>query len=112
MVLFFNFPTALLIVASAACDLLLIRLQANNLRTVPLYVRALADNLAHALVAGLSWVVVIAGQKWQSHKPEELVSKSGLAEVILCASLGSLVDVDHFIESRSLNLQVHFVIVL
>jgi len=58
--------------------------------------KALADNLTHAVVSGLSWLLVldIAG----------FTSRYGMLELLLSIVLGSVIDLDHFITARSVKI--------
>ena len=60
--------------------------------------RALADNLTHGAVAGLSWLIVCA-------KNFDFKSWAWL-EALACGAAACLVDVDHFVAAGSLSLKV------
>lgn len=61
---------------------------------------ALFDNLTHACVGGLSWTLILnLSRKTLSNY---------FPDVILCFTLSSLVDVDHFIMARSWRLDVSY----
>ena len=57
--------------------------------------RALVDNMAHGVIAFVSWCVV-----------SEVLTRKDLADGVLSAFFACALDVDHFIAARSFNLQV------
>ena len=57
--------------------------------------RALVDNMAHGVIAFVSWCVV-----------SEVLTRKDLADGVLSAFIACALDVDHFIAARSFNLQV------
>jgi hypothetical protein len=62
------------------------------------YSRALVDNMGHALIGGVSWLVVVG------------IHKEGILQAIGCAAMSSLIDLDHFIMARSFHLKVQCII--
>lgn len=71
-----------------------------SIRTVS---KALMDNLVHAVVAGWSWF-----NTWLLHTPEKW-NRAVALQVICCTGLGSLLDIDHFIQAASLDVQVRLI---
>ncbi|XP_034379422.1 transmembrane protein 267 [Arvicanthis niloticus] len=63
-------------------------IQQNN------WLRALSDNIVHGVIGLWSWAVVIGIRK-----------KSDFGEVLLAGFLASVIDIDHFVQARSLSLQ-------
>lgn len=64
--------------------------------------RALVDLLTHGLIGFLSWAVVLyRTELYRNH-----LSKPIMAEVFVCGTLASFIDVDHFIAARSYRLEV------
>lgn len=61
--------------------------------------KALLDNATHAVIAGISWLIVCFRFKYENALQIAL-------EVLGCAALGSLIDLDHFLAARSLRLKV------
>ena len=57
--------------------------------------RALVDNMAHGVIAFVSWCVV-----------SEVLTRKDLAYGVLSAFIACTLDVDHFIAARSFKLQV------
>ncbi|XP_011494071.1 PREDICTED: transmembrane protein C5orf28 [Ceratosolen solmsi marchali] len=59
-------------------------------------VRAISDNLTHAIVGGITWTLVL------------VLSKQSLTEnlrrIITCFFMSSLIDVDHFITAQSWDI--------
>ncbi|XP_028139609.1 transmembrane protein 267 [Diabrotica virgifera virgifera] len=60
--------------------------------------QALFDNTTHFLIGGLSWLIVCLNSKDVSHTEK-------IIEVVICSLISSLIDIDHFIEARSINLK-------
>lgn len=60
--------------------------------------QALFDNATHFLIGGLSWLIVCLYSK-------EVSTSGKILEVVCCSLLSSFIDLDHFIEARSLNLK-------
>ncbi|XP_022914262.2 transmembrane protein 267, partial [Onthophagus taurus] len=60
--------------------------------------KAFFDNATHAVVGGLSWLIVCVNQRSRS-------SFYTLLEVVVCTCIASLIDVDHFIVAKSFNLK-------
>ena len=61
-------------------------------------IRAFSDNLTHATVGGLTWLLVL------------ILSKKSILQnissVILCFFISSFLDLDHFLVARSWRLHV------
>ena len=74
-----------------------------------LWLRALVDNFVHAAIGGLSWAVVVVGGSvldgsgFAGSRKEWLTV---ILEVSACTLLASMVDLDHFYASRSLQIEV------
>jgi len=66
------------------------------------FFKALVDSGVHFSVGGLSWLV--AGTSLQSSSVNPTV-KQLTSEVVLAATLSSLVDLDHFIAAKSFSLK-------
>ena len=62
--------------------------------------RALTDNMVHAAVAGWSWLNV-----WLLQTKEEW-SRRIVCQILICTTMGSLLDIDHFIQTVTLDIQV------
>lgn len=62
------------------------------------HVKAILDNSGHAWIAGLSWLMVRLGNTI-NHR--ELIF-----EVFISSIIGSIIDLDHFIEAEKLTLKV------
>lgn len=60
------------------------------------YSRAFVDNMGHAVIGGVSWIIVVG------------IHREGVLQAIGCALMSSLIDVDHFVMARSLQLKVQF----
>ncbi|XP_043283505.1 transmembrane protein 267 [Venturia canescens] len=82
--------TSLLGVVSCTGD----RLVDNSKNNV---IRASFDNLTHAIIGGLSWILVLILSK-KSVFPN-------IYSVIYCTAISSLIDLDHFIAAASLKLR-------
>ncbi len=65
--------------------------------------KALTDNMIHAVVAGWSWLNV-----WLLQTKEEW-SRRIVWQILMCTALGSLLDIDHFIQAGTLDIQVHII---
>ncbi len=63
--------------------------------------KALMDNLVHAIVAGWCWLNV-----WLLDRLTEKWNRVIALQVVCCTVLGSLLDMDHFIQAGSLNIHV------
>lgn len=61
--------------------------------------RAIADNLAHGLVGGWCWANTVLLMR------EGEASLGRVVQVLLCVLMASAVDLDHFVEARSLSFQ-------
>lgn len=62
-----------------------------------LYLRCVTDNLTHFCLGIISWLIVTSYEKFSVR----LVFKS-----LICGIFASLIDVDHFLMAKSLNLKV------
>ncbi|KAL1506177.1 hypothetical protein ABEB36_005585 [Hypothenemus hampei] len=60
---------------------------------------AIIDNVTHALIGGISWTIVCLNGDKGFKKANELL------EIICCTILSSIIDLDHFIEARSVLLK-------
>lgn len=56
---------------------------------------ALSDNLTHAMIGGITWFATTFK-----------FSSFSYYQISLCVFLSSIIDIDHFIEMRSLKIQV------
>lgn len=63
--------------------------------------KAVIDNGTHAAIGGLTWSVVCFQRKIFPSSSEIIW------QVLLCTVVASMTDVDHFIEAKSLKLQVN-----
>lgn len=63
--------------------------------------KAVVDSSTHCLVAILSWLIVLL----KCHKRSTMLINS-IFELLLCGFLATSIDVDHFIQARSLKLKV------
>lgn len=88
MVAFYLLGAALTIAVSTAGDYI------TDLSRLP-WLRALADNATHGLVALLCWLMV-------SGRP---LQKASVQDSLLSGLFGCAVDVDHFLAARSLNIE-------
>lgn len=61
--------------------------------------KALFDNTTHAAIAGISWLIVCFRFKYSS-------ALSIFSEVLGCAALASMIDIDHFIVAKSMQIKV------
>ncbi|XP_012264246.2 transmembrane protein 267 [Athalia rosae] len=84
------FLTIIIGVTSFTGDSLLYNLKNSTLR-------AISDNVTHALVGGLSWTLVITLSK-------NSVTRN-LLGITLCFVISSLIDLDHFLLAKSWKLQ-------
>ncbi|KAK5650973.1 hypothetical protein RI129_002002 [Pyrocoelia pectoralis] len=60
--------------------------------------RALFDNITHALIGGISWLVVCMVFR-------NRYTTQTLAEIALCTVIASCIDLDHFYAARSFHLK-------
>lgn len=60
-----------------------------------LYFRAVVDNVAHGIIAFVSWCIV-----------SEMQTRKHLFDGIACGFIACGIDVDHFISAKSFKLQV------
>lgn len=65
----------------------------------PYYIRYLCDSLAHGLSSGICWFII----ELELYPSDSLIYK--IFKSILCAFFASFLDVDHFIEAKSFQLQ-------
>lgn len=61
--------------------------------------RALFDNSTHAIIGGLSWLIICL-----NHRDKYAVNT--VLEIFSCTAISSLIDVDHFFMAKSLSLKV------
>lgn len=61
--------------------------------------RAVFDNTTHAIIGGLSWLIVCLNYRDRN-------ASNTLLEIIACTAISSLIDLDHFCMARSLSLKV------
>lgn len=62
--------------------------------------KALLDNATHASIAGISWLIVCFRLKYEN-------VLNILGEALGCAALASVIDIDHFIVAKSMQLAVN-----
>ncbi|VEN43758.1 unnamed protein product [Callosobruchus maculatus] len=60
--------------------------------------QAVFDNTTHAIIGGLTWFIFCLKYKNSN-------TLQSLAEVALCTIISSMIDLDHFVAARSLNLE-------
>lgn len=72
----------------------------TNILYLRIITRLVTDNILHALIGGWCWFNV-----WLLLLEEEW-SRLRLIQVVVCAAMSSLLDVDHIIEARSLSIEV------
>ena len=65
--------------------------------------KALIDTFTHGSIGILSWAVVVF-----SSNSFRINNFNSSFEVFICGCIATLIDVDHFIAARSLNLQVRY----
>lgn len=70
-----------------------------NARYIQWELRLIMDNGVHGAIAALSWLIVVDYHSVSLNRT--------FYEVLLCGSLGSLIDLDHFIEARSFHFKVN-----
>jgi len=63
---------------------------------LPVKICVILDNGVHGLIAALSWLIVI---DYRQNLPFP-----GIFEVLICACLASVIDIDHFIAAKSMSL--------
>ena len=61
-------------------------------------IRAISDNFTHASVGGLTWALVLVLSK------KSILNN--IKNVMVCFWISSLIDIDHFIEAGSWNIDV------
>uniref|UniRef100_A0A023GD69 Transmembrane protein 267 n=1 Tax=Amblyomma triste TaxID=251400 RepID=A0A023GD69_AMBTT len=88
MVTFYLLAAALTVAVSTTGDFI------TSQSKLP-WLRALADNATHGLVALLCWVLVSGG-------PLQAIN---IQDTLLCGLFGCAVDVDHFLAARSLKIE-------
>lgn len=86
-----NYLTILLVLIATVGDYIVVHSSAE------LY-KALFDNATHALVGGICWLIVAINHK-------QTQSAYAIYEVFLCTMIASLIDLDHFVAAKSLNLK-------
>lgn len=64
-------------------------------------VRAIVDSCTHSLVSIVSWLIVLL----KCHNHSSMI-KNSVFEIFLSGIFASVIDVDHFILARSINLKV------
>lgn len=79
--------------------------------------QCLVDSATHCLVAGVSWIIVIASTSSISVTPIRLIAgltlqSALILEVGLCGFLASAIDLDHFVEAGSFDLTVSQFIII
>lgn len=67
--------------------------------TLPLWLRAAGDSVTHGLVGSASWAAVIV-------KGTNIWSTTTWTKVLLAGVVASSIDLDHFLEAKSLSLKV------
>lgn len=87
--------TSLLILIAVVGDLLVAH------STVQLH-KAFFDNLTHAAIAGVSWLIVCFQLKYES-------LLQTISEAFVCSVLGSFIDLDHFLMAHSMHLKVRLI---
>lgn len=105
---------AVIVIIFVACDYALLRMEFGLLRAV-------VDNVCHALICAVMWFAVVCRQFVQSNSiPNNVASIVALnhvfqvcnitvsvpfwiMEMFYCSMIGSFIDVDHFIEAQSLS---------
>lgn len=60
--------------------------------------QAVFDNATHCMIGGLSWFLVCIYCK--------KINYGVIIEIIICAAISSLIDLDHFAMAKSFSLQV------
>ncbi|CAH1964038.1 unnamed protein product [Acanthoscelides obtectus] len=60
--------------------------------------QAVFDNATHAIIGGLTWFIFCLRYKNSN-------TFQNLAEVAVCATISSVIDLDHFVAARSLRLE-------
>lgn len=63
--------------------------------------RAIFDSCVHGTIAALSWSLVV------NYHTDTF--RNNCFQILVCGIFGTLIDVDHFIEARSLYLKVSIV---
>lgn len=63
-------------------------------------IRGFCDNITHMVIAGLSWLIVVRNMKY-THSLQYF-------QVILCALIGSFIDLDHFLVAKTIYYRVSF----
>lgn len=85
---------ALLVAVSLLGDHLVSRIHQKHA------VKAICDNSTHFLIGGISWLIVCINTSFLQNHTQCLL------EILLCAFIAAVIDVDHFISAKSLSLKV------
>ncbi|XP_066147476.1 transmembrane protein 267 [Euwallacea fornicatus] len=64
------------------------------------FLKALSDNLTHAVIGGLSWSIC-----YFNRQKSLAETRYGFIEILSCTVLSSLIDLDHFLSAKSLSLK-------
>lgn len=75
-------------------------LQLDSIKTVALR-RSLVDNLTHIIIGMFSWLLSISYEK--------LYHPWNITNCLLCGFFAGIVDIDHFLMAKSLNLNVSII---
>lgn len=62
--------------------------------------RAVTDNATHAIIGGLSWLIVTNNVQYFCTPVQKLL------EIIICTLISSFIDLDHFLVAGSFNHSV------
>ncbi|XP_045460253.1 LOW QUALITY PROTEIN: transmembrane protein 267 [Harmonia axyridis] len=84
---------ALLVAVSLLGDHLVSRIHQKHA------VKAICDNSTHFLIGGISWLIVCINTSFLQNHTQCLL------EILLCAFIAAVIDVDHFISAKSLSLK-------
>lgn len=85
---------ALLVAVSLLGDHLVSRIHQKHA------VKAISDNSTHFLIGGISWLIVCINTSFLQNHTQSIY------EILLCALIAAVIDVDHFICAKSLSLKV------
>lgn len=89
---------ALLVAVSLLGDYLVSRIHQKHA------VKAICDNSAHFSIGGISWLIVCINTSFSQNNTQCLL------EILLCAFIAAVIDVDHFISAKSLSLKVQIML--
>ncbi|XP_066252216.1 transmembrane protein 267 [Euwallacea similis] len=64
------------------------------------FLKALSDNLTHAVIGGLSWSIC-----YFNRQKSLAETRHGFIEILSCTLLSSFIDLDHFLSAKSLSLK-------